>query len=159
MKVYTLESKQVLPISKKEAWDFFSDPKNLKEITPEYMYFKITNEEELTKMYEGQIITYIVKPLLGIPLRWCTEIKNVEEGKMFVDEQRFGPYALWHHKHFFREVEGGIENHDIVHYALPFGPLGRMMHGVLVKKKLKEIFDYRTQKLEELFGTGNLVAA
>lgn len=152
MKVYSLNRSVILPISLAEAWDFFSNPKNLKEITPEYMYFKITNEKELSTMYPGQIITYIVKPVLGIPLKWCTEIKNVEYQKMFVDEQRFGPYSLWHHKHFFTEVEGGVKNTDLVHYALPFGILGTIAHEIMVKNKLKEIFDYRNEKLKQIFG-------
>lgn len=159
MKVYTLQRKVVLPISMDEAWEFFSNPKNLKEITPEYMYFKVTNEDELGKMYQGQIITYIVKPLMGIPVRWCTEIKNVVKNKMFVDEQRFGPYALWHHKHFFKEVEGGVENYDLVHYAIPFGIFGRIAHWLFVKKKLDDIFEFRNKKLAELFGNLQLEAA
>jgi len=159
MKVYSLERKVVLPITMEQAWEFFSNPKNLKEITPDYMYFKVTNEDELEKMYPGQIITYIVKPVLGIPMSWCTEIKNVEKHKMFVDEQRFGPYALWHHKHKFREVDGGVENLDLVHYAIPFGIFGRIAHWLFVKKKLTEIFDFRNKKLAELFGTVKLEAA
>jgi len=159
MKVYSLERKVILPISMDEAWDFFSDPKNLKEITPDYMYFKVTNGDELEKMYEGQIITYIVKPVLGIPVSWCTEIKNVVKNEIFVDEQRFGPYALWHHKHKFKEVEGGVENLDLVHYAIPFGFLGRIAHTLFVKKKLEEIFNYRNEKLAEIFGKAKLEVA
>ncbi len=152
MKVYTLERSVKLPITIDEAWKFFSDPKNLATITPDYMYFKVTNEDELTQMYAGQIITYIVKPLMGIPMRWCTEIKNVEKHKMFVDEQRFGPYALWHHKHIFTEVEGGVINKDLVHYAIPFGFIGRIANSLIVKSKLDEIFNFRNQKLKEIFG-------
>ncbi len=104
------------------------------------------------KMYPGQVIQYIVTPLFGIKMRWVTEITHVEEGMYFVDEQRFGPYALWHHKHFFRAVEGGTEMEDIVDYGLPLGFLGRWMHPIIVKGKLEEIFDFRRRRMLELFG-------
>ncbi|NNC83181.1 MAG: SRPBCC family protein [Flavobacteriales bacterium] len=141
-----------LPITLEQAWDFFSSPKNLKTITPPYMGFEIRSDLS-ERMYPGQIITYTVRPLLGIGMTWVTEIKHVEEGRMFVDEQRFGPYALWHHKHFFEEIDGGIHMTDIVDYKLPVGFFGRWLEPVLVRPKLKEIFDYRTSKLNELFGT------
>lgn len=151
-KVYELRTQQVLPISLEKAWDFFSDPKNLQEITPRELNLVITNQLFGSKMYPGQMITYRVKPLLGIPMNWCTEITHVAEGKFFVDEQRFGPYALWHHQHHFERVAEGTLMTDIVHYAIPLGILGRMMHPIIVRKKLKEIFDYRFQKVEQLFG-------
>ena len=103
-------------------------------------------------MFPGQIIEYIVTPVLGIKTKWVTEITHVQESKYFVDEQRFGPYALWHHKHFVKEIEGGVEMEDIVHYKLPLGFIGELAHPFLVKPKLDEIFSYRTKKLEELFG-------
>jgi ligand-binding SRPBCC domain-containing protein len=103
-------------------------------------------------MYPGQIITYTVKPVLGIPLPWMTEITHVADKEYFVDEQRFGPYALWHHKHFFRKIEGGVECIDKVDYKLPLGFLGSIAHSLFVKKQLKGIFNYRHKKLEELFG-------
>ena len=152
MKIYTLKSIQRLPISIEEAWSFFSDPKNLKTITPDYMGF-ITLSGDDRSMFAGQIIQYIVTPVLGIPMKWVTEITHVQQQKYFVDEQRFGPYALWHHKHFFKEIPGGVEMEDIVDYKIPMGILGQMVHPILVQPKLKEIFDYRTQKLTELFGT------
>jgi ligand-binding SRPBCC domain-containing protein len=151
MSIYTLHSKQRLPISIGEAWDFFSDPKNLSVITPKSMGFKTIAGDERS-MFPGQIIQYIVKPLMGIPVKWVTEITHVEDKKFFVDEQRFGPYALWHHKHFFKEIPGGVEMEDIVDYKLPMGFLGDMVHPFLVKPKLKEIFDFREKKLIELFG-------
>ena len=116
------------------------------------MGFLITSDYKNEKMYSGQLISYVVKPLAGIPLSWVTEITHVQEPNYFVDEQRFGPYALWHHKHFFKEIEGGIECRDLVHYALPLGFLGRMANTILVKNQLRTIFDYRTQKLQKLFG-------
>ncbi len=153
MKTYTLKTVQKLPISLSEAWEFFSSPANLKEITPEYMGFKITSDhapEE--KMYPGQIISYIVTPVLGIPLRWMTEITHVKDKEYFVDEQRFGPYALWHHTHRFKEIRGGVEMTDTVQYALPFGILGQLAHPILVKGKLEKIFAYRLEKLTKKFG-------
>ena len=116
--VYRLKTIQSLPISIEKAWDFLSDPGNLKTITPNYMGFKILEGAE-DKMYAGQIIKYIVSPVLGIPLRWVTEITHVEDQKYFVDEQRFGPYSLWHHKHFIKAIPGGVEMIDIVDYKLP----------------------------------------
>ncbi len=107
------------------------------------------------KMFPGQIIQYIVTPVAGIPTKWVTEITHVKEGEYFVDEQRFGPYALWHHKHFIESIPGGVRMEDIVDYKLPFGVLGQLVHPILVKPKLKEIFEYRKQKLIELFGTYN----
>lgn len=151
MKIYTLHTKQNLPITLEEAWHFLSDPKNLKTITPDYMGFNILSGAD-REMYPGQIIQYIVTPILGIPTKWVTEITHVVDRKYFVDEQRFGPYALWHHKHFLKEIPGGVEMEDIVDYKIPLGFLGQMVHPILVKPKLKEIFDYRQQKLIELFG-------
>ena len=149
--VYRLKTVQNLPISQEKAWDFLSDPNNLKTITPDYMGFKILEGAE-SKMHAGQIIKYIVTPVLGLPLRWVTEITHVEHLQYFVDEQRFGPYSLWHHKHFIKPIPGGVEMIDIVDYKLPLGLLGRLAHPLFVKRQLKQIFDYRYNKLVELFG-------
>ena len=151
MKIYTLHKKQRLPISVQQAWDFLSNPKNLKTITPDYMGFNILSGAD-HPMFAGQIIQYIVTPVLGIKTKWVTEISHVVDKKYFVDEQRFGPYALWHHKHFIKEVDGGVEMEDIIDYKLPFGIVGQLVHPILVKPKLEEIFNYRSKKLEELFG-------
>ncbi|SHI48635.1 Ligand-binding SRPBCC domain-containing protein [Mesonia phycicola] len=151
MKIYKLHKYQKLPITKAQAWEFLSDPANLKVITPNYMGFDILDGAD-RKMYQGQVIQYIVTPVAGIKTKWVTEITHVKEGEYFVDEQRFGPYALWHHKHFIKEIEGGIEMEDIIHYKLPFGLLGRIAHPIIVKNKLEEIFAYRQKKLIELFG-------
>ncbi|MGY0392684.1 SRPBCC family protein [Bizionia sp. KMM 8389] len=152
MKIYTLNKKQQLPISVEQAWSFLSDPKNLKTITPEYMGFNIISGAD-KPMYAGQIIQYIVTPVLGIKTKWVTEITHSVTNEYFVDEQRFGPYALWHHKHFIREIPGGVEMNDIIDYKLPFGFLGQMAHPFIVKPKLEEIFNYREKKLTELFGS------
>ena len=151
MKIYNLQSKQKLPISANKAWDFLSSPINLKKITPEYMGFNIISGAD-RKIYPGQIIQYIVTPLFGIKTKWVTEITHVQENKYFVDEQRFGPYALWHHKHFIRPIEGGVEMEDIIDYKIPFGLIGQLVHPIIIKPKLKEIFDYRHDKLIEIFG-------
>lgn len=152
MKIYTLHKKQQLPISVDTAWKFLSNPKNLKIITPDYMSFNIVSHID-RPLYTGQIIQYIVTPLLGIKTKWVSEITHIEEKKYFVDEQMYGPYALWHHKHFIKEIEGGVEMEDIIDYKVPLGLLGQIAHPFIVKPKLEEIFNYRQQKLEELFGT------
>lgn len=152
MKIYRLHSKQQLPISKKKAWDFLCDPGNLKVITPDSMGFHILSGDE-RPMFPGQIIQYKVSPFPGFTTKWVTEITHVKEGEYFVDEQRFGPYSLWHHKHFIKEIEGGVEMEDIIDYKLPLGVLGQLAHPLLVKKQLLTIFKYRETKLNELFGT------
>lgn len=150
-RVHLLQQVQVLPIPVAEAWAFFSHPQNLAVITPEQLNLKFTNEVYGDTIYAGQIITYKVKPLLGIPLFWLTEITHVEPLRFFVDEQRRGPYALWHHQHHFKSIAGGTEMTDIIHYQLPFGPLGNLALPI-VKKQLAQIFAYRRQKVEVLFG-------
>jgi ligand-binding SRPBCC domain-containing protein len=151
-KIYSLKSIQKLPVSLEEAWNFFSDAGNLLTITPPFLNLKITNKQPKKEMYPGQIITYKVKPLLGIPVFWMTEITHVERYKLFVDEQRKGPYTLWHHQHHFSPITGGVEMTDIVHYSIPFGPFGRLAHLLTVKDQLKKIFTYRYFKVNELFG-------
>ena len=151
--MHQLETTQRIPISLEKAWDFFSSPANLKTITPPHMGFEITTGYTPgEKMYAGMIISYIVKPILNIPMRWVTEITHVKEGVYFVDEQRFGPYTLWHHTHFFREIDGGVEMQDRIHYKIPFGFLGRIANSLFVRKQVTGIFDYRHKKLEALFG-------
>ncbi len=151
-KVYSLKTVQVLPISLEEAWDYFSSPANLQKITPEEMGFKIISKHHGAKMYPGQVIEYEVSPVLGIPIYWMTEITHVQDQQYFVDEQRFGPYSLWHHQHHFKEVAEGVEMTDIVHYKLPFWFLGDIANSLFVKKQLNDIFDYRFKKVGELFG-------
>ncbi|MCM8569914.1 SRPBCC family protein [Gramella jeungdoensis] len=151
MKIYSLNSLQKLPISPERAWKFLSDPKNLKTITPDYMGFEILSGGD-RPMFPGQIIQYIVTPVGGIRTKWITEITHVREGEYFVDEQRFGPYSLWHHKHFIKPIPGGVEMEDIIDYKLPLGWIGQLVHPFLVKPKLEEIFQYRRKKLIELFG-------
>lgn len=128
-------------------------------MTPPYLNLKFTNELYGDGMYPGQVITYRVKPLFGIPLFWLTEITHVVEGRFFVDEQRFGPYSLWHHQHHFREIDGGVEMTDIVHYKLPLGPLGRLANALFVRRQLEGIFRFRYQKVEEVFGKWRISSA
>ena len=151
MKIFKIHTKQKLPITIEEGWGFLSNPKNLSCITPNYMKFKIT-DCDFKPVYQGQIIQYTVRPLLNIPLKWVTEITHVVRDKYFVDEQRFGPYSLWHHKHFLREVEGGIEMEDIIHYKIPLGFIGEFLNFLFIKNQLNEIFEYRKNKLIEIFG-------
>lgn len=142
---------QELPITIEEAWDFLSSPHNLSTISPDYMGFKIVSDPP-EKIYPGVFIQYEVKPLLSIPMRWVTEITHIDEPNYFVDEQRHGPYSIWHHQHLLEEIDGGVKMTDIVDYKVPMGVLGKLAHPVLVKGKLKEIFNYRRSKLIELFG-------
>ena len=146
-KVYSIKTVQQIPVSLEKAWDFFSSPANLQTITPDNLGFRIISKHHGEIMYPGQIIEYTVRPLLGIPLYWMTEITHVEDQQYFVDEQRFGPYRMWHHQHHFKAIEGGVEMTDIVHYKLPLWLLGDIANSVLVKKQLKGIFDYRFRKV------------
>ena len=149
--MYVLKAKQRLPMSKAEAWDFLSDPKNLKVITPDYMGFDILEGAD-KRMHQGQIIQYIVKPVMNIKTKWVTEITHCVPQEFFVDEQRFGPYALWHHKHFLHEDGKETIMEDVIHYKLPFSPISNWFHNLIVKPRLEGIFSYREQKLTALFG-------
>ncbi len=150
-KVYSFKTIQQLPISLDVAWDFFSSPANLKKITPADMGFNVVSKYHGDKMYPGQVIEYKVSPVLGIPLYWMTEITHVEDKKYFVDEQRFGPYSMWHHQHHFKVVDGGVEMTDIVHYKLPLWFLGDIANTLFVKKQLQHIFEYRYKIVEQQF--------
>lgn len=152
MRLYQLKSKQYLPITITEAWNFLSNPANLKIITPDHMGFNILDGGD-KEMFPGQIIQYKVSPFPGYSTKWVTEITHIKKGHYFVDEQRFGPYALWHHKHFIKDIDGGVEMEDVIDYKLPFGILGQLVHPFLVRKQLKQIFNYREQKLTSIFGT------
>ena len=152
MAFYQLEQTQKIPASLDAVWDFISSPMNLKEITPDYLGFLVTSNNNENKMYPGMIITYKVSPLFGIKLSWMTEITHVKDKEYFVDEQRVGPYSLWHHQHKITPIEGGVLMTDIVTYQPPFGFLGAIANTLIIKSKLKEIFDYRTVAVEKRFG-------
>ena len=157
MKVYTLIRKQKLPITLSQAWDFFASPANLARITPPYMQFRIEHISDSSQMYAGQIITYKLFILPRVPVRWTTEITHVQENQYFVDEQRSGPYAMWHHQHRFEEVADGVEMTDEVNYAIPLGILGRLAHRFFVHRQLNAIFDFRYKTLEKIFETKTLI--
>lgn len=152
MPVYTLNQTLTIPSTIDKVWDFISAPGNLKKITPEYMGFDITTKNLPEKMYPGMIISYKVSPFLGIKMTWVTEITQVRELKYFVDEQRVGPYKMWHHQHFIEPVEGGVLMTDIVDYQPPLGFLGAIANQLVIKSQLNEIFSYRTKQLEAYFG-------
>lgn len=145
-----LKQEQLLPISLSDAWDFFSNPQNLNLITPPKMVFEITSPLP-QKMYEGMLITYKIEPLLKIPMKWCTEITHIKELSFFIDEQRIGPYRLWHHEHHFREVENGVLMTDLLYYEIGKGIFGKIAGALFVHKAVQKIFDYRKTKLTELF--------
>jgi len=151
MALHQLKRKQILPISLEQAWEFFSSPFNLEKITPPDMGFQVKLVSPEDKMYAGMIIAYRVSPLLNIPINWVTEITHVQEPYYFVDEQRFGPYSLWHHQHHFKEIAEGLEMIDIVSYKVPLGILGDIANALFVRKRLEHIFNYRYQALEEMF--------
>ena len=151
MMVNKLFYSQKLPISLDDAWDFLSSPNNLKLITPESMNFKIIDWDK-KKAYPGQIIQYTVSPVFGMKMKWVTEITQVKRNSYFIDEQRFGPYSFWHHKHFIKEIDNGILMDDIIHYKIPFGFIGEILNKVYVQNKLNKIFKYRENKLNEIFG-------
>ncbi len=150
MTPYRLERRQLLPISLDQAWDFFSNPGNLKQITPPDMDFCITSPAT-SDSWGGQIITYTVRPLFGIKVNWTTEITHCDQPNYFVDEQRFGPYRFWHHLHRFTEVAGGVEVYDLVHYLLHQDQLAGLINRLMVAPRLKRIFDYRAAALQRLF--------
>lgn len=151
-KVYSIKTVQKIPITLTEAWAFFSKPDNLEQITPADLGFNIISKHHGETMYPGQVIEYKISPLLGISLYWMTEITHVADQKYFVDEQRFGPYSLWHHQHHFKTIEGGVEMTDIVHYKLPLFFIGDIAHILFVKAQLQKIFDYRFDAVEQKFG-------
>ncbi|MBI5371221.1 MAG: SRPBCC family protein [Sphingobacteriales bacterium] len=152
MAVHTIKTIQKIPVSPDRAWAFFSNPANLRLLTPEGMGFSVISELSGSPVYAGQLIEYTVKPVGGIPLYWMTEITQVKEGLYFIDEQRMGPYKLWHHQHHFKAIPGGVEMTDILHYRNRFWVLGGLAHFLFVKNKLRSLFDYRRVKVEELFG-------
>lgn len=154
MKIYKLHSIQKLPISLEEAWKFLTNPHNLEKLTPPEMNFKVYDGADKS-MYEGQLLQYTVTPLPGFKTKWISEITVFKEKEYFIDEQRFGPYAFWHHKHFITEIPGGISMEDRVDYKLPFGFLGNLVHPFLVKPKLDSIFEFRQKQLLKTFGVYN----
>lgn len=151
-----LKQQQVLPISLDEAWDFFATPINLNEVTPQGLDFKITSELP-EKMYEGLIITYKIRPMLAIPVNWVTEITHIEEKRYFVDEQRQGPYNIWHHEHHFEQTDNGVLMTDILYYDIGKSIFGWVAGHLFVHRQVEEIFSYRKKALDEYFSKTNRV--
>ena len=148
--IFCLEAKQTLPVSLETCWEFFSNPQNLEKITPPHMGFQITSPRQ-AKMCQGQIITYKIGIFPGIKMNWVTEITNVIPRERFVDEQRFGPYRMWHHEHIFEKKAGSTLMTDRVHYRLPFSAFQKLVHPLLIKPQLQNIFIHREKKIKELF--------
>jgi ligand-binding SRPBCC domain-containing protein len=151
MQVHKIERKQIIPAPVSTVWDFFSDPGNLAILTPPYMKMKVTSGALPEQIYAGQIITYRLFPFPGIPVNWMTEITQVVPGKLFVDEQRKGPYKIWHHEHHFEMINGQCHMTDIVHYVVPLPLLGALAHSLFIKRQLDNIFDYRQRKVAGIF--------
>lgn len=151
MSFYQFKSQQEIPATVEEVWDFIASPANLKKITPDYMGFDVTSGDLPDKMYAGMIVSYKVKPVLGIPTEWVTEITHIEEGNYFIDEQRKGPYKIWHHEHRISPTANGVLMEDIISYQMPLGFLGRIAHSLFVRKKIESVFDYRTRVLNQIF--------
>jgi len=149
--IHSFKTVQFVPISLDNAWDFFSSPKNLKDITPASMNFEILSEIP-SKMYPGMIISYNVSPLPGYRVNWVTEITHVKENEYFVDRQLSGPYSIWHHEHHFKSVKGGVEMTDLLYYKLPFGAAGNLLNNWFIRKKVEGILSYRKKVLDEKFG-------
>lgn len=157
MKVKEKRWEQLIPQDLEQVWQFFSRPENLNDITPDDMSFEILSDVADTPMYEGMIIRYNIRPILNIPMNWVTEITHVQEHAYFIDEQRFGPYALWHHQHHFKAVRGGTFMQDILHYKVPYGPIGSIADALFVEQKIDSIFEYRYRIIEERFQTDAVV--
>ncbi|NLR78793.1 SRPBCC family protein [Chitinophaga eiseniae] len=154
--IYSIQRTQVIPAPQEEVWSYFSNPANLQHITPAAMRFIVTSAPYTGQVYPGQVITYKISPLAGIPREWMTEITHVSYLSYFVDEQRVGPYSIWHHEHHFEQVPGGVKMTDLVHYRLPLGWLGKLAHRLFVKQQLAMLFEYRYKAVERIFGPPGL---
>ena len=152
MGIHSLTYTQRIPVSIDAAWNFFSAPANLARITPPEMFFTITGGSCEMSIFEGMLVTYTLYPFMMIPVRWETEIASVRKPFSFEDIQKSGPYEYWHHKHFFREIEGGVEMTDILEYRLPMDLFGELVNALIVNRRLEEVFGYRRKKIEEILG-------
>ncbi|MCG8491786.1 MAG: SRPBCC family protein [Sneathiellales bacterium] len=152
--MYQLFCKQKINSDIESVWEFISDPRNLELITPDDMSFEIKTEHLSNKMYEGMMINYIVSPFPFYKTNWITEITKVKEHSYSIDEQRLGPYKIWHHEHRLTPIDGGVEMTDLISYLPPFGILGKIANTIFIKKRLNKIFDYRIKKIDEIFNNG-----
>lgn len=151
MKVKHKQWEQFIPRTIDEIWHFFSRPENLNAITPDDMSFEILSDIADRPMYAGMIIQYKISPFLGVKMDWVTEITHVRDRSYFIDEQRFGPYALWHHQHHFVRQDGGVLMKDILHYKVPYGPIGTLADALFVDRQIEQIFAYRVKAVEKIF--------
>jgi ligand-binding SRPBCC domain-containing protein len=159
MAIHVLHHRQIVPASVADCWAFFSDPRNLAEITPPELDFRILSELP-PAIHAGMMIEYRVRPLFGVPVSWLTEITQVEKERRFVDEQRVGPYRIWHHEHLFTPLAPGrTEIADCVHYVLPGWWVGDLLHALLVRRQLVKIFAFRERAVEGRFGSANAEAS
>lgn len=151
MKLFKLERQQYVPWGIEKTWEFFSDPRNLATITPPSLDFRITCDPPAC-MYPGLLLSYTVRPLLGLPVTWVTEITQVEKPYRFIDEQRHGPYRIWHHEHTFKVAADGVgtDVRDVVQYGFAVAVIDELLEPLLIAPRLKEIFDFRANKVAEL---------
>jgi ligand-binding SRPBCC domain-containing protein len=152
MPTFRHEAHQKINGTIEEAWDFISSPANLKHITPKHMGFDILTPNLPDKMYEGMMIEYKVWALPFFPTKWLTEITHIREPEFFVDEQRSGPYNLWHHEHHLKPVADGVLMTDIIHYIPPLGVLGSVANKLFIARQIEKIFEYREANIVERFG-------
>ncbi len=152
MRIQRKEWVLLVPASLEEVWSFFSRPENLSKLTPDDVAFETVTDWSGIEMYTGMLIQHRIRPLLNIPLNWTSEIKHIEPLRYFIDEQRSGPYAFWHHEHHFRAVEQGTEVRDLLYYRAPLGPLGTLANRLFVARMIDEIFTYRQTAVETIFG-------
>ena len=157
MTTYSLSASQIITADLGRTWAFFSDPANLRRITPAALGFEMRTAPEPT--HEGQLIEYTVRPVAGIPLHWRTRIEAVDAPRTFTDVQLKGPYRRWVHRHTFTAVDGGTRIDDHIEYELPFGPLGRLAHHLAVKAQLNAIFAFRTEAVRTIFEPGTVLAS
>ena len=150
MPCFQLKYSQTIPGNLNQVWEFFSNPTNLSRITPAWLNFTVV-DKDLPKIYAGMFIKYYVSPILGIKQLWVTEITAVRELEYFVDEQRIGPYKIWHHQHFFKEHKDGVEIIDIVDYQIGYGPLDWIIDRLIIRNKIRQIFSFRQKVISELF--------
>ncbi len=150
-KIYSLETKQIIDRPIEEIWSFFTNPKNLNQLTPSDMNFKILSGSS-DDFYEGKIISYSINPFKFYNIKWVTEITTIKKNDFFIDEQRFGPYKMWHHEHhFIKNNDNTTTIYDKVIYKLPYGIIGKLSHKLFIKKRLLEIFNFRKKTIKKLY--------
>jgi ligand-binding SRPBCC domain-containing protein len=148
--IHRLYRRQKIAAEMKSVWHFFSTPSNLNALTPPDLRFRIIGKLPL-EMYQGQIIEYRVQFVPRVWTKWLTEIRHVEQNHYFVDEQRIGPYQLWYHEHLFQDNNGTVTMEDRVTYSVGYGPIGDALNAIWIQGTLNRIFDYRAQKIDEIF--------